>query len=88
MIRSKGCKLYLKIGKFNVLLWFLFSVNSSATCESGLFVWQLYPYTESAGILIGSRRQNFEVASLADISWIDEEEDDDEEDVGYSSRNR
>ncbi|XP_024910424.1 mitochondrial fission regulator 1 isoform X2 [Cynoglossus semilaevis] len=49
---------------------------------------QLYPYTESAGILIGSRRQNFEVASLADISWIDEEEDDDEEDVGYSSRNR
>ncbi|XP_035511529.1 mitochondrial fission regulator 1 isoform X2 [Morone saxatilis] len=43
---------------------------------------QLYPYNEDAGILIGTRRQNGLVASLADIAWIDREEDDDEDFFG------
>ncbi len=42
-------------------------------------VWQLYPYSEDAGVLIGSRRQNGVVASLADIAWIDRDEEDDED---------
>lgn len=42
---------------------------------------QLYPYSEDAGVLISStRRQNGFVASLADIGWIDREEDEDDED--------
>lgn len=41
---------------------------------------QLYPYSEDAGILIGARRQNGLVASLADIGWIDKDEEEDDED--------
>ncbi|XP_022067062.2 mitochondrial fission regulator 1 [Acanthochromis polyacanthus] len=43
---------------------------------------QLYPYTEDAGILIGNTRQNNLVASLADIAWIDKDDDDDEDYLG------
>uniref|UniRef100_A0A3P8TRT7 Mitochondrial fission regulator n=1 Tax=Amphiprion percula TaxID=161767 RepID=A0A3P8TRT7_AMPPE len=41
---------------------------------------QLYPYTEDAGVLIGNTRQNNLVASLADIAWLDKDDDDDDED--------
>lgn len=37
---------------------------------------QLYPYSEDAGVLIAARRQNGLVASLADVAWIDEEDED------------
>uniref|UniRef100_A0A1A8CHQ0 Mitochondrial fission regulator n=1 Tax=Nothobranchius kadleci TaxID=1051664 RepID=A0A1A8CHQ0_NOTKA len=49
---------------------------------------QLFPYTEGTGVLIGTRKQHSFVASLADIAWIDgeEEEDDDEGCVGNPSR--
>ncbi|TMS16124.1 Mitochondrial fission regulator 1 [Larimichthys crocea] len=40
---------------------------------------QLYPYSDNAGILISARRPNGLVASLADIAWIDRDEDDDED---------
>ncbi|XP_029698424.1 mitochondrial fission regulator 1 [Takifugu rubripes] len=43
---------------------------------------QLYPYSEDAGILISGRRQNGFVASLADIAWIDREEEEDEDYYG------
>nr|XP_046226590.1 mitochondrial fission regulator 1 [Scatophagus argus] len=43
---------------------------------------QLYPYTEDAGVLIGARRQNGLVASLADIGWIDRDDEDDEDYFG------
>lgn len=46
---------------------------------------QLYPYTEEAGVLIGARRQTNLVPSLADIAWIEGEEEDDE---GYFDRPR
>uniref|UniRef100_A0A3Q1FFD2 Mitochondrial fission regulator n=1 Tax=Acanthochromis polyacanthus TaxID=80966 RepID=A0A3Q1FFD2_9TELE len=47
---------------------------------------QLYPYTEDAGILIGNTRQNNLVASLADIAWIDKDDDDDEDYLGLVFR--
>lgn len=47
---------------------------------------QLYPYSEDAGVLISTRRQNGFVASLADIGWIDREEDEDDEDFISGSR--
>ncbi|XP_032360379.1 mitochondrial fission regulator 1 isoform X1 [Etheostoma spectabile] len=43
---------------------------------------QLYPYNEDAGVLIGSRRQTGLVASLADVAWIDRDEEDDEDSFG------
>ncbi|XP_028288805.1 mitochondrial fission regulator 1 [Parambassis ranga] len=46
---------------------------------------QLYPYTEDAGILISSRRQKGLVASLADIAWLDKAEE--EDDFGSSRSN-
>ncbi|KAM4718518.1 mitochondrial fission regulator 1 [Anableps anableps] len=46
---------------------------------------QLYPYSEEAGVLISARRQSGLVASLADIAWI---EGDEEEDDGYFGRPR
>ncbi|KAK5604311.1 hypothetical protein CRENBAI_019658 [Crenichthys baileyi] len=46
---------------------------------------QLYPYTEEAGVLISTRRQTSLVASLADIAWIEGDEEDDE---GYCGRPR
>nr|XP_019943115.1 PREDICTED: mitochondrial fission regulator 1 [Paralichthys olivaceus]XP_019943116.1 PREDICTED: mitochondrial fission regulator 1 [Paralichthys olivaceus] len=48
---------------------------------------QLHPYTENGGVL---RRQNCQVASLADVGWIDndDEEEDDDEDEDYSGRPR
>ena len=51
---------------FYVLLFFLLNC-------------QLYPYTEDAGVIIGTRRQNGLVASLADVAWIDRDEEDDED---------
>ncbi|XP_044031586.1 mitochondrial fission regulator 1 isoform X2 [Siniperca chuatsi] len=45
---------------------------------------QLYPYNEDAGVLIGTRSQNGLVASLADIAWIDRDEEDDEDFFGRS----
>ncbi|CAG04195.1 unnamed protein product [Tetraodon nigroviridis] len=39
---------------------------------------QLYPYNEDANVLIGERRKNGFVASLADIAWLDRDEEDDE----------
>lgn len=50
--------------------------------KSGFSLWQLYPYTEDAGVLIGSRKQNCLVASLADIAWIDRDEEKDEDYFG------
>lgn len=47
---------------------------------------QLYPYSEDAGVLISTRRQSGFVASLADIGWIDREEDEDDEDFIGGSR--
>ena len=52
--------------------------------NSLLFLWQLYPYNEDAGVLISERRTDGLVASLADIAWIDR----DEEDEGYFSNPR
>lgn len=49
------------------------------------FPWQIYPYSEDAGVLISERRANGFVASLADIAWIDRDEEDDE---GYFSNSR
>lgn len=46
------------------------------------FLRQLYPYNEDAGILIGGRRQNGFVASLADVAWIDRDEEGDEDYFG------
>lgn len=43
-----------------------------------LHLLQLYPYTEEAGVLIGARRQTNLVPSLADIAWIEGDEEDDE----------
>ncbi|KAG7225050.1 hypothetical protein INR49_014505 [Caranx melampygus] len=40
---------------------------------------QLHPYTEEASVLQGVRRQNCQVASLADIGQIDRDEEDDGE---------
>lgn len=55
----------------------------SSKCQTPLFfVWQLYPYSEDAGILISGRRQNGFVASLADIAWLDREEEEDEDYCG------
>ncbi|KAM9713086.1 mitochondrial fission regulator 1 [Menidia menidia] len=39
---------------------------------------QLYPYAEDAGVIIGAQRQNGLVASLADVAWIVGDEEDDE----------
>lgn len=36
---------------------------------------QLYPYTEDAGILFAAKRKPGLVASLADVGWIDRDED-------------
>lgn len=47
---------------------------------------QLYPYSEEAGVLISTRRQNGFVASLADIGWIDREEDEEDEDFIHGNR--
>lgn len=47
---------------------------------------QLYPYSEDAGVLISTRKQNGFVASLADIGWIDREEDEDDDDFFGRSR--
>ncbi|XP_037311194.2 mitochondrial fission regulator 1 isoform X1 [Pungitius pungitius] len=48
---------------------------------------QLYPYNEDAGVLIGARRQSGLVASLADVAWLDRnEEEDDEGSFGRHSR--
>ncbi|XP_071341343.1 mitochondrial fission regulator 1 [Trachinotus anak] len=50
---------------------------------------QLHPFTEDAGVLTGARRQNCQVASLADIGWIDREEEEEEEgDEDYFGRPR
>ncbi|XP_063340432.1 mitochondrial fission regulator 1 [Pelmatolapia mariae] len=46
---------------------------------------QLYPYHDEAGVLIGSKRQNCLVATLADVAWIDRDEDDEDD---YFSRPR
>uniref|UniRef100_A0A3B4BLF8 Mitochondrial fission regulator n=1 Tax=Periophthalmus magnuspinnatus TaxID=409849 RepID=A0A3B4BLF8_9GOBI len=46
---------------------------------------QLYPYTEDAGILFAAKRQPGLVASLADVGWID---GDDEDDAHYLGRPR
>ncbi|KAK7879046.1 hypothetical protein WMY93_030799 [Mugilogobius chulae] len=46
---------------------------------------QLYPYTEDAGILFAAKRQPGLVASLADVGWIDR---DDEDDADYFDRPR
>lgn len=55
----------------------------SSKCQTPLFfLWQLYPYSEDAGILISGRRQNGFVASLADIGWIDREEEEEEDYYG------
>ncbi|GLD54779.1 mitochondrial fission regulator 1 [Lates japonicus] len=48
---------------------------------------QLYPYAEDAGVLIGARRQNCQVASLADVGWIDRDEEG-EDDVDFFGRPR
>lgn len=37
---------------------------------------QLFPYSEDAGVLISSGRPDGLVASLADVPWLDEEEED------------
>ncbi|XP_014871131.1 mitochondrial fission regulator 1 isoform X1 [Poecilia latipinna] len=47
---------------------------------------QLYPYTEEAGVLIRAKRQTNPVASLADVAWIEGDEEDDEGYFGRSSR--
>lgn len=57
------------------------AVCSSVLGRSFLSV-QLYPYNEEAGILICGRRQNGFVASLADIAWVDRDEEDDEDYFG------
>lgn len=62
---------------------FLFCANVEQGCR---FLSQLYPYSEEAGVLISTRRQNGFVASLADIGWIDREEDEDNEDFISGSR--
>lgn len=54
--------------------------------HGGFSLSQLYPYTEDTGVLIGAKRQDGLVASLADIAWIDRDEDDDDED--FSGRPR
>ncbi|XP_047424525.1 mitochondrial fission regulator 1 [Mugil cephalus] len=48
---------------------------------------QLYPYREECGVLINSRRQNALVASLADVAWIDRDEEE-EDDDNYSGAAR
>ncbi|KAM4534118.1 mitochondrial fission regulator 1 isoform 2-T2 [Odontesthes bonariensis] len=48
---------------------------------------QLYPYSEDAGVIISTRRQNGPVASLADVAWIVRDEEDDEDHFD-SSRSR
>uniref|UniRef100_A0A1A8EZN7 Mitochondrial fission regulator n=2 Tax=Nothobranchius korthausae TaxID=1143690 RepID=A0A1A8EZN7_9TELE len=40
---------------------------------------QLFPYREGTGVLIGTRKQRSFVASLADIAWIDEEEEEEDD---------
>lgn len=47
---------------------------------------QLYPYTEDTGILFSARQQNGFVASLADIAWIDRDDEDDEDYFGRRAR--
>ncbi|XP_034006736.1 mitochondrial fission regulator 1 [Trematomus bernacchii] len=42
---------------------------------------QLYPYNEDAGILIGGSRPSG-LASLADVGWLDRDEEDEEEFIG------
>lgn len=49
---------------------------------AALPLWQLYPYSEDAAVLIGARKQNGLVASLADIAWLDQNEEDDEDYFG------
>ncbi|XP_054893931.1 mitochondrial fission regulator 1 [Poeciliopsis prolifica] len=46
---------------------------------------QLYPYSEEAGVLIRAKRQTNLVASLADVAWIEGGEEDDE---GYFGKSR
>lgn len=48
---------------------------------------QLFPYSEDAGVLISTRRQGGLVASLADVAWIDrDEEEDGDDDKGLVGR--
>ncbi|XP_017261872.1 mitochondrial fission regulator 1 isoform X2 [Kryptolebias marmoratus] len=42
----------------------------------------LFPYNEDAGVLIGTRKKTSLVASLADIAWIDRDEEDDDDYLG------
>lgn len=64
----------------------VFAAKSHLKCwTTPFFLWQLYPYSEVAGVLISERRTNGFVASLADIAWVDREEEDDE---GYFSNSR
>lgn len=47
---------------------------------------QLYPYSEGAGVLIGTKKEYGLVASLADIAWIDG--DDEQDDTDSFGRDR
>lgn len=60
------------------LLWHVFL----SKCLRWFSLRQLYPYSEDAGVLIGARRQNGLVASLADVGWIDRDDEDDEDPFG------
>ncbi len=63
------------------LLWCVFQ-SFCLNVKHGWSLSQLYPYTEDTGVLIGARRQDSIVASLADIAWIDRDEEDDEDCFG------
>ncbi|XP_028290397.1 mitochondrial fission regulator 1 [Gouania willdenowi] len=49
---------------------------------------QLYPYTEDVGVSISITRPEGLVASLADVGWIDRDDDEEEEEGNYFGRPR
>ena len=70
-----------------VLLRYIFCKSGECGWSFSLSLSKLYPYSEDAGVLIGARRQNCQVASLADIGWIDRDDDEEEDDdEGYIGR--